>query len=121
MVLKLETAQATGSFKARGAMHALLALRDRSPDVTRVVAASAGNHGQALAWAGRGLGIRVRAYVPAYAAATKKARMRDLGAEVIERPSYDAELQAQLVQASERSGPGDLNAILRSAPTWDVN
>jgi 2-oxoglutarate ferredoxin oxidoreductase subunit beta len=39
----------------------------------------------------------------------------------VERPTYDAELQAQLVQASERSGPGDINTILRNAPTWDVN
>jgi 2-oxoglutarate ferredoxin oxidoreductase subunit beta len=39
----------------------------------------------------------------------------------VERPTYDTQLQAQLVQASERSGPGDLNALLRNAPTWDVN
>jgi 2-oxoglutarate ferredoxin oxidoreductase subunit beta len=39
----------------------------------------------------------------------------------VERPTYEGELQAQLVQAAERSGPGDLNALLRSAPTWDVN
>lgn len=87
--LKLETAQVTGSFKARGAMHALLALKARAPEVDRVFAASAGNHGQALAWAGQALDVRVRAYVPAYAAEAKKAAMRARGAEVIETPDYD--------------------------------
>ena len=38
----------------------------------------------------------------------------------VERPTYEAEMQAQLVHAAERSGPGELNALLRSAPTWTV-
>jgi 2-oxoglutarate ferredoxin oxidoreductase subunit beta len=39
----------------------------------------------------------------------------------VERPTYEAEMQQQLVAASERSGPGDLAALLRSGPTWTVN
>ena len=39
----------------------------------------------------------------------------------IERPSYEVEMQRQLVAAAERSGPGDLAQLLRSAPTWTVN
>jgi 2-oxoglutarate ferredoxin oxidoreductase subunit beta len=39
----------------------------------------------------------------------------------VERADYASEMQHQLVQASERSGPGDLDALLRSAPTWTVN
>ncbi|MCU1426357.1 MAG: 2-oxoacid:ferredoxin oxidoreductase, beta subunit [Actinomycetia bacterium] len=39
----------------------------------------------------------------------------------VERPTYEGELQAQLVHAVERSGPGELAALLRSAPTWEVN
>lgn len=88
--LKLETAQVTGSFKARGAMNALLAMKERSPEVDLVVCASAGNHGQALAWAGGQLGIRVRAHVPAAAADTKKHAMRTYGAALIEADDYDA-------------------------------
>jgi 2-oxoglutarate/2-oxoacid ferredoxin oxidoreductase subunit beta len=38
----------------------------------------------------------------------------------VERPSYGAALQGQLAEASERSGPGDLAALLRSSPTWSV-
>ncbi len=101
--LKLETAQVTGSFKARGAMHALLALKDRSPEVDLVVAASAGNHGRALAWAGRQLGIRVRAYAPAFAAAQKRANIRALGAELIETPTYE-EAEARATDDARRAG-----------------
>lgn len=101
--LKLETEQVTGSFKARGAMHALLALKDRSPEVDLVVAASGGNHGQALAWAGGKLGVRVRAYVPSFAAEKKRANMRALGAELIETPTYE-EAEARASEDAQRAG-----------------
>jgi len=39
----------------------------------------------------------------------------------VERPSYGSAMQHQLAEASERSGPGDLAALLRSAPTWSVS
>ena len=39
----------------------------------------------------------------------------------VERPTYEGAVQQQLVDASERSGPGDLGALLRSAPTWTVS
>jgi 2-oxoglutarate/2-oxoacid ferredoxin oxidoreductase subunit beta len=38
----------------------------------------------------------------------------------VERPTYEGEMQAQLVAASERSGPGDLDTLLKAAPTWTV-
>jgi threonine dehydratase len=103
--LKLETAQVTGSFKARGAVHALLALKERAPEVDLVVCASAGNHGQALAWAGRQLGIRVRAHAPAAAAETKKAAIRQHGAELIEAEDYDAAEEAARADATRLGVP----------------
>jgi len=39
----------------------------------------------------------------------------------IDRPSYEIEMERQLIDAADRSGPGDLAAVLRSAPTWTVN
>ena len=56
--LKAENLQRTGSFKIRGAMNRLATL---SPDerAAGVVAASAGNHGQAVAWAAREAGARL--------------------------------------------------------------
>lgn len=101
--LKLETAQVTGSFKARGAMNALLALKDRAPETDLVVAASAGNHGQALAWAGSTLGVRVRVYAPAFAAAKKRDSIRARGAEVIETATYE-EAEARASDDAARSG-----------------
>jgi threonine dehydratase len=101
--LKLETRQITGSFKARGAMHALLALKDRAPEVDLVVAASAGNHGQALAWAGSRLGVRVRVYAPAFSASKKRAGIRERGAEVIETPTYE-EAEAGAREDAARHG-----------------
>src|SRR5438270_300214 len=52
LVLKAENLQRTGSFKVRGALNRLSALSSRERE-TGVIAASAGNHGQAVAWAGR--------------------------------------------------------------------
>jgi len=101
--LKLETAQVTGSFKARGAMHALLALKDRAPETDLVVAASAGNHGQALAWAGSKLGVRVRVYAPAFAAAKKRDSIRARGAAIIETATYE-EAEARASDDAARSG-----------------
>jgi 2-oxoglutarate ferredoxin oxidoreductase subunit beta len=39
----------------------------------------------------------------------------------VERPSYELEVQRQLVTASERNGPGDLAGLLNSGAVWDVN
>jgi len=39
----------------------------------------------------------------------------------VERSTYGASMQQQLVDAAEKSGPGDLAKLLRSAPTWTVN
>jgi 2-oxoglutarate ferredoxin oxidoreductase subunit beta len=39
----------------------------------------------------------------------------------VDRPSYEVELQQQLVAAADKSGPGELSALLRSGPTWTVN
>jgi threonine dehydratase len=51
--LKPECFQVTGSFKARGAFNAVLALKERQPEARGVIAVSSGNHAQALALAAR--------------------------------------------------------------------
>ena len=94
--LKLEAVQPTGSFKIRGAAHALARLKAAFPDTARVVTASAGNHGQAVAFAGRHFGIQARVYVPSFAAAAKRDSLRKLGADVIETATYEeAETEAK--------------------------
>lgn len=79
--LKCENLQVTGSFKARGATHRLLTLPE---DVRRrgVIAASSGNHGVGVAYAGSTLGVPVTVYVPDFVSPAKAAAMRRLGATV---------------------------------------
>lgn len=81
--LKLECELPTGSFKVRGAYYALSRRRETAKD-SEVVAASTGNHGAAVAWAARELGLAARIFVPRDANATKIARIRSLGAELTE-------------------------------------
>src|SRR5215211_6631886 len=57
VMLKAENLQLTGSFKARGALNTIAGLTPAELDAG-VVAASAGNHAQAVAWAARGVGAR---------------------------------------------------------------
>jgi threonine dehydratase len=80
--LKLENLQRTGSYKVRGALNALLAARERGDD-RPVMAASAGNHAQGLAWAGQRLNVSVVAVMPQTAPTTKVAGVERLGAKVI--------------------------------------
>lgn len=99
--LKLETVQATGSFKSRGALNALLKLRETRPSVDAVTTASAGNHGIAMARAGSLTGIKVRVHLPATAPDRKKQALERYGAVVVEAPSYDeAEARARDEAAS---------------------
>jgi threonine dehydratase len=84
--LKLESLQATGSFKLRGAAVKLARL-DKG---ARVVAASAGNHGLGVALAARALNLSATVVVPHSSARVKRAGMTALGAEVIlEGHEYD--------------------------------
>jgi threonine dehydratase len=80
--LKAENLQRTGAFKVRGAVNKIATLSDRER-AAGVVAASAGNHGQAVAWAAREAGIPARIYVPQDAPMAKVEACRTYGSEVI--------------------------------------
>jgi threonine dehydratase len=80
VVLKLESLQCAGSFKARGAFTNLLT-REIPP--AGVVAASGGNHGAAVAYAARRLGKPARIFVPSVASPAKIARIRSYGADLV--------------------------------------
>ncbi len=81
LTLKLECLNPIRSFKARGAS-VLLADLARAGERGPIVCASAGNWGQAVAWAGRALGLPVTVFASHAANPLKVARMRALGAEV---------------------------------------
>ena len=80
VVLKAENLQRTGSFKVRGAVTRIAALSD-SERAAGVVAASAGNHGQAVAWAARQAGIPAVIFVPQDAPTAKVEACRNYDAE----------------------------------------
>jgi threonine dehydratase len=81
VVLKAENLQRTGSFKIRGAFTKISSLGERER-AAGVVAASAGNHGQAVAWAAREAGIAATIFVPADAPMAKVDATRSYGAAV---------------------------------------
>ncbi len=76
--LKLENLQKTGAFKVRGAFNKLLAVKE-----DRVIAASMGNHAQAVAYAAAVLGKRATIVMPQSAAIVKQEATRGYGAEVV--------------------------------------
>jgi threonine dehydratase len=101
-VLKAENLQLTGSFKTRGAFNRLLQLSD-AERAAGVVAASAGNHAQGLAYAARELGIHATAVMPEGAPLSKIAAVKQYGAEVIlnEGTYDDAKHAADALARSE--------------------
>jgi threonine dehydratase len=80
IIFKLEQLQHAGSFKARGAFTNLL-LRTIPP--SGVVAASGGNHGAAVAFAARALGIPATIFVPTVASPAKLQQIREYGAQLM--------------------------------------
>ena len=95
LTLKLELMQHGGSFKARGAFANLLT---RSIPPSGVVAASGGNHGIAVAFAARRLGIPATIFVPTVSSPVKVARIRGYGADVV----VTGDRYADALEASER-------------------
>lgn len=88
--LKCENLQRTGSYKIRGAYNRLSQLTDEEKS-HGVVAASAGNHAQGVAFAARELGIKATIFMPVGVALPKLQATRDYGAHVILRGNTVAE------------------------------
>ncbi|MGL5137873.1 MAG: pyridoxal-phosphate dependent enzyme, partial [Beijerinckiaceae bacterium] len=80
--LKLELLQHAGSFKSRGAFNTLLSA---NVPTAGVAAASGGNHGAAVAYAARALGIPAHIFVPEISSPAKVAKIREFGATVVQQ------------------------------------
>ena len=134
--LKLEAELPTGSFKVRGALWGL-ASRLKRGSVEDVVASSTGNHGAAVAWAAKLLGVKARIFLPAGCNPVKRRRIASLEAEIVESGGTD--LAAAFVLANEYAkrpgvyflddatdgnlpaGPGTIGCeILEQLPTTDT-
>ncbi len=101
--LKLEQLQHTGSFKARGAFSKLLAL-DHATRARGVIAASTGNHGAAVSYAARKLGVPARIIVPEGADPGKLAKIRGLGGELETHGTDSAVAELYARAESQRLG-----------------
>ncbi|MFJ1228956.1 threonine/serine dehydratase [Yersinia proxima] len=101
--LKCEHLQHTGSFKFRGASNKLRLLTDEQRQ-RGVITASTGNHGQAMALAGKLAGVKATIYAPEQAAAIKLEAIRALGGDVVLIPgdALNAELAAD--SAAQQQG-----------------
>ena len=104
---KLDYLQRTGSFKERGARNALLKL---PPDARRrgVIAASAGNHAQGIAYHAKLLGIPATVVMPVFAALIKVTNCRQFGANVV---LHGADLTEARVHAGEIAARDGLTFI----------
>jgi threonine dehydratase len=100
---KLDNLQRTGSFKERGARNALAQLPDDQKK-RGVIAASAGNHAQALAYQGKLLGIPATVVMPQYAPLIKISNCRNLGANVVLHGHDFAEAKAHAYMLAKEKG-----------------
>jgi threonine dehydratase len=100
VVLKAENLQRTGSFKLRGALNKVRAVGD----CPGVVAGSAGNHAQALAYAARESGLPCSVFMPVEASVSKVEAVRAFGASVVQQGTSVVECVALARSFAEESG-----------------
>jgi threonine dehydratase len=101
--LKLENLQYTGAFKERGALNKLLLLSDEQRK-HGVIAASAGNHAQGLAYHANRLGIKATIVMPTTTPNLKVSRTANLGAHVVlAGESFDEAVQVALQRAADQN------------------
>ena len=100
---KLDNLQRTGSFKERGARNALAQL-SAAQQKRGVIAASAGNHAQALAYQGRLLGIPATVVMPKFAPLIKVSTCQQLGANVVLHGTDFGEAKAHAHELAKKKG-----------------
>ncbi|XP_078338621.1 serine racemase-like isoform X2 [Crassostrea virginica] len=113
---KAESFQKTGSFKARGALNAVLSLVSKSPEVHGVVTHSSGNHGQALAWASNMVGLDCTVVVTKNTPKSKCEAIKAYGADLVFcEPTYADRIKTCNKISEERSIP-----YISSSDDYDI-
>ena len=103
VVVKHENHTPVGAFKVRGGLVYMDRLVRERPEVSGVVSATRGNHGQSLAFAGRVHARSVTIFVPHGNSVEKNAAMRALGADVVDfGDDFQAARERSIEVASER-------------------
>jgi threonine dehydratase len=101
--LKLENLQETGSFKVRGAYNRLSRLTPEEKS-RGVIAASAGNHAQGVAWAALRLGIRAKIVMPENVSLKKLLAVKEYDAEIILFGSHYSNAYSRALEISRQTG-----------------
>jgi len=116
MVLKLELLQHAGSFKPRGAFNRILLAREAGElPAAGVIAASGGNHGAAVAYAARALGLTAEIFVPEHTPATKRSRIESFGARLVRGGETYAEALAASRLRQAETGAMEVHAYDHAA------
>ena len=103
VLLKLENMQRTGSFKERGALNKLLLLKERD-SLKSIIAASAGNHAQAVSYHGSLLNFQVTLVMPKHTPINKVTASERWGAHVkLEGENFDEATSIALAMAKENN------------------
>ena len=103
LYLKPEHLQKTGSFKPRGTTNRIATLTDEERS-RGVITMSAGNAGQAYAWAGRTAGVAVTVVMPAGAVRSKVEACRGYGARVVLHGAHTGETFDEMERIRDREG-----------------
>ena len=103
VLLKLECEGPTGSFKVRGAYHAIQRRLERIP-MAGVVTSSTGNHGAATAFAAKQMGLPAKIFLPESPNPAKRRRIEQQGAEIVEVGKYLEETRQYAARFAEESG-----------------
>jgi len=106
--LKMETELPTGSFKVRGALYTLM-VTSNGRAIREVVTSSTGNHGAAVAYAAKALGVKVRIFLPANANPVKRNRIASLGAEIVEKGRDISDARESATEYASTAGAFFLN------------
>src|ERR1700761_6933475 len=119
--LKLDNLQRTGAFKERGALNRILLLSAEEKG-RGVIAASAGNHAQAVAYHATQRGIRARIVMPLMTPLVKVSATANFGAEVVLHGANYDEAYAEALRLSEQDGmtflhPFDDDAVIAGQGT----
>jgi threonine dehydratase len=106
--VKHENHLPTGAFKVRGGITYMARLRHAEPDVTGVIAATRGNHGQSIAFAAARNGLQATIVVPEGNSRSKNAAMRAFGAALVE---HGHDFQAALEYSRELGAERKLHFV----------
>jgi threonine dehydratase len=112
--VKHENHTPTGAFKVRGGIVYIDMLRRQHPDVTGVISATRGNHGQSIAVAAARAGMKAVIVVPEGNSVEKNAAMRAFGAELI---THGSDFDAAKAYASELAETRGLHFV----PSFDIS